>query len=64
MPMRHTTSPRQARTAFHRATLASDSDQPMHCYGGSVRMVPESGLGGLGRDVWMAYAEIEILAQS
>lgn len=54
---------RQVRNAFHRATLNASGDQPMHCYGGEVRMVPEAGLGGLGRDVWMAYAEIEILAQ-
>jgi len=54
---------RQARNAFHRATVTTSDDQPMHCLGGEVRMMPEAGLGGLGRDVWMAYAEIEILSQ-
>jgi hypothetical protein len=54
---------RTAREAFHKASIGVSDDQPMHCLGGEVRMVPEAGLGGLGRDVWMAYAEIEILSQ-
>ena len=54
---------RQVRKAFHKAQLDTTEDQPMHCLGGAVRMVPEAGLGGLGRDVWMAYCELEILAQ-
>lgn len=54
---------RSTRDAFHGITLELSDDQPLHCLGGEVRMVHQSGLGGLGRDVWMAYTELSILAQ-
>ena len=54
---------RSARTAYNKANLPPQDDRALHCLGGTIRITKGVGLGLNGGDCWVAYAELDVLAE-